>query len=74
MGTLVQRRRACDPHGVGMKTRRWPAILWLRVRSLLRRIRVERELEKELLFHIDQEIEDGDHFRGRFSSAASRPV
>jgi predicted permease len=39
--------------------RRWPDILRLRIRSLLRRSRVERELEKELRFHIEQEIEDG---------------
>jgi predicted permease len=31
----------------------------MRARSLLRRSQVERELEKELRFHLDQEIEEG---------------
>jgi hypothetical protein len=42
-----------------MKSRRWSDILRLRTRSLLRRSQVERELEKELRFHIEQEIEEG---------------
>ena len=42
-----------------MRKHRWPDILRMRARSLLRRRRVERELEKELRFHIEQDIEEG---------------
>lgn len=40
-----------------MNRRRWN-ILQMRVRSLLRRRQVERELARELQFHLDQEIEE----------------
>ena len=36
---------------------RWLTIVGMRARSLFRRAQVERELEKELQFHLDQEIE-----------------
>ena len=36
---------------------RWPGIARLRLRSLLRRSAVERELDRELQFHLDQEFE-----------------
>jgi predicted permease len=36
---------------------RWPYTLPLRIRSLFRRDHVERELNEELLFHIDRQIE-----------------
>ncbi len=42
-----------------MRPRRWRNILRMRIRSLFRRSQVERELEKELRFHFDQEMEDG---------------
>ena len=42
-----------------MRKRRWRDILRIRFRSLLRRAAVERELEKELRFHLDQAIEEG---------------
>ena len=41
-----------------MFTRRWRDILRLRFRSLLRRAKIERELEKELRFHLEQEAEE----------------
>jgi predicted permease len=44
---------------LGMKTRRWLGVLWMRARSVFRSSSVERELEKELSFHLDQEIEEG---------------
>ncbi len=37
---------------------RWRTILRMRARSLFRRNRVDHDLEKELRFHLDQEIED----------------
>jgi predicted permease len=40
-----------------MHAERWFDILRLRLRSLLRRSAVERELDRELGFHLDQEIE-----------------
>ncbi len=39
--------------------KRWHDILRMRFRSLLRRASVERELEKELRFHLEQAIEEG---------------
>jgi hypothetical protein len=36
---------------------RWVKILRLRFRSLSRRAAVERELEEELRFHFDQQVE-----------------
>ena len=42
-----------------MAWRRWLDVLRMRARSLLFRSDVERELEKELSFHLDQEIEEG---------------
>lgn len=44
---------------MGVGNRRWRDILRMRARSLLRRAKVERELEKELRFHLDREIEEG---------------
>lgn len=38
---------------------RWRDVFRMRARSLLRRGEVERELAKELRFHLDQEIEEG---------------
>lgn len=40
-----------------MKPERWWNLVRMRFRSLLRRGRVEQELEKELGFHLEQEIE-----------------
>ena len=45
-----------------MRRWRWPGILRMRVRSLFHRSRVEQELEKELKFHLEEEI---DEERGR---------
>jgi putative ABC transport system permease protein len=42
-----------------VKARRWLGVLWMRARSVFRSSQVERELEKELRFHLDQEIEEG---------------
>jgi hypothetical protein len=40
-----------------MKPERFWNLVRMRLRSVLRRNQVERELEKELRFHVDQEIE-----------------
>ena len=40
-----------------MNVQRWSHITRLRLRSLLRRNRVEGELERELRFHLDQEVD-----------------
>ena len=42
-----------------MKARRWPGVLWMRARSVFKSSQVDRELEKELRFHLDQAIEEG---------------
>lgn len=39
--------------------RRWRDVLRMRVRSLFRRDRVERELDKELRFHLDEAVAEG---------------
>jgi len=60
VGTLVRCRRTRHPHGGGvngMYPERWLHILRLRLRSLLRHGAIERELDRELRFHLDQEIE-----------------
>ncbi|MFZ0588918.1 MAG: ABC transporter permease [Bryobacteraceae bacterium] len=54
-----------------MRPRRWRDIFRMRARSLFRRRQVERELEKELRFHLDQEMEDG-RARGLSSEEARR--
>src|SRR5581483_8766036 len=63
MGTPVQRGWARDPAGLkggaGVRKRRWRDVLRMRARSLLRRAQLERELDKELRFHLDLEIEEG---------------
>ncbi len=41
-----------------VKFRRWWDIFRLRLRSLARRGRVEQELDRELRFHLDQEVEE----------------
>lgn len=63
MGAAVERDRACDPVRVGgaMKRRRW-RVLRMRLRSLLRTSEVERELDKELRFHLEQQIEEARAF------------
>jgi predicted permease len=40
-----------------MHVERWLYIVWLQLRSLLRRGAVEREMDRELRFHLDREIE-----------------
>src|SRR5215469_12607191 len=40
-----------------MHPERWLDIVYLRLRSLVRRGAVERDLDRELRFHLDQEIE-----------------
>lgn len=40
-----------------MHVERWRNIVWLRLRSLLRRGAVESEMDRELRFHLDREIE-----------------
>src|ERR1700687_741199 len=42
-----------------MRPERWWFTAPLRLKSLLRRRRVERELEEELRFHLEQKIEEG---------------
>jgi macrolide transport system ATP-binding/permease protein len=42
-----------------MEVRGWLYIVPLRIRSLFRRDRVERELDEELQFHFDQQVEAG---------------
>src|SRR5215471_13128200 len=44
-----------------MYMERWLDIVGMRLRSLLRRGTVERELDRELQFHLDQEIEKNVH-------------
>src|SRR5207249_4413843 len=64
MGAALWRRRACHPNGGGvsdMHLQRWLDIVRMRLRSLLRRNNVERELDRELRFHLDQEIEANIH-------------
>jgi hypothetical protein len=41
-----------------MNTRRWWDVAVMRMRSLARRGRVEGELDKELRFHLEQQIEE----------------
>jgi predicted permease len=41
-----------------MKNRRWHDIFRMRARSVFNRGQVERELDKELRFHLDQQIEE----------------
>jgi predicted permease len=52
-----------------MHPERWFDIVYLRLRSLLRRGAVERELDRELRFHLDEEIENNVR-RGLTPSAA----
>src|SRR5580704_2469626 len=42
-----------------VKAQRLPDVFWLRIRSLLSRRQVETELDKELRFHLDQQMEEG---------------
>ena len=41
-----------------MGPKHWPYIVPLRLRSLFRRPQVERELDEELRYHVDQQVED----------------
>ena len=40
-----------------MKPERWRNLIWMRLRSIVRRRRVEQELNRELRFHLEQEME-----------------
>jgi predicted permease len=40
------------------RLRRWPRVLLLRLRSLFRREAVDRELERELRFHLDAHVDE----------------
>ena len=42
-----------------MKRKRWRDVFRMRVRSIFKRSQVERELDKELRFHLEQAIEEG---------------
>ena len=42
-----------------MRLRQWLYTLPLRLRSLLRRTRVEQELDEEMRYHLGRRIEDG---------------
>src|SRR5580658_9813872 len=42
-----------------MRVRHWPYTIPLRIRSLFHRDRVESELDEELQFHFDQQVEAG---------------
>jgi len=55
MGALVAGRGSGD---CAVRLRRAWDILRLRLRSLARPGRVERELEKELRFHLDRQVEE----------------
>ena len=60
MGAAERRRRVSHSNGGGMNgmhPSRWLDIARLRLRSLLRRNVIDRELERELRFHLEQEIE-----------------
>jgi len=41
-----------------MTARRWPSAMKMRLRSLVRRDRMECELDKELRFHLTKQIEE----------------
>src|SRR5215213_4724906 len=41
-----------------MSIERWPQIVALRMRTLFRRAAVERELDEELQYHVEQQTED----------------
>lgn len=56
-----------------MKSRRWRGILRMRARSLFKRDQVERELDKELRFHLDQQIEEMRTLDYRRKTRAVRP-
>jgi predicted permease len=61
MGAAVERRGTGDSDGMrnlGLEFRRWCGIAVMRSRSLLRRGRVETELDKELRFHVDEQTEE----------------
>src|ERR1700685_3431566 len=59
MGAPVQRHRTGDSKRSGSVAMiRWLDIVRLRLRSLVRRRRVEQELDKELRFHLDRQIEE----------------
>src|SRR6185312_11208887 len=61
MGAAVERRGFGHSHGVRrnrVNLSRWREILRMRFRSFLRRDRMERELDKEFRFHLDQQTEE----------------
>src|SRR5689334_8631660 len=43
---------------IEVRVMRWADKLWLRFRSLLRRRAIEKELDAELRFHLEQQIEE----------------
>src|SRR5580658_3192288 len=53
MGAFVERRWTRHPHG-SFRMKRLFDILVLRLRTLFARTRVERELDREISFHLDQ--------------------
>ena len=62
MGAPLERRRPGDPHGLMKDTRmrllRWWFVLRQRIRTLVRPIAVERELDRELRYHLEREIQE----------------
>src|SRR5581483_6209288 len=60
MGAAVRRRRPGDSDrlGAAMSLWRWWDVARMRCRSLVRRDRVETDLERELRFHLEQQIDE----------------
>ncbi len=57
MGAPVRCRRTRHPHG-SFRVKRLYDIFALRLRTLFGRDRVERELDREISFHLDQQVQD----------------
>ena len=57
MGAFVERRWTRHPHGC-VRVKRLFDILVLRLRSLFGRPRVDQELDRELAFHLDQQVKE----------------
>ncbi len=62
MGAPVECGGTGDPHGLGeafnVEPRRWWNLARMRFSSLVQRSRVDEALDKELRFHLDQQIEE----------------
>src|SRR5580698_3675635 len=57
MAASLERRRARDPNG-DARMKRFYDICGLRLRTLFGKVRVERELDRELSFHLERQVEE----------------